>query len=114
MSFSENAGIHGVFVERQFSFTVGVESIRVRRSSPLLVAALVMGVGSFLAALCGAALVGAVLLAVYHAEVVAHRVGESLGMLVLALAVTAIETALILSLMVAGGEEMAVLPRDSI
>jgi Ca2+:H+ antiporter len=71
-----------------------------------------MGVGSILAVLCGAALVGAVLLAVYHAEVVAHRVGESLGMLVLA--VTAIETALIFFMMVAGGEEIAVLPRDSI
>jgi Ca2+:H+ antiporter len=80
----------------------------------LLVAALVIGVGSFLAVLCGAALVGAVLVAVHHAEVVAHRVGEPFGTLVLALAVTAIEAALILSMMVAGGEEMAVLPRDSI
>ena len=55
-----------------------------------------------------------VLVAVHHAEVVAHRVGEPLGTLVLALAVTAIETALILSMMIAGGEEMAVLPRDTI
>ena len=64
--------------------------------------------------LCGAALVGAVLVAVHHAEVVAHRVGEPFGTLVLALAVTAIEAALILSMMIAGGDEMAVLPRDSI
>ncbi len=76
--------------------------------------ALVVGVGTVLAVLCGAALVGAVLVAVHHAEVVAHRVGEPLGTLVLALAVTAIEAALILSMMLAGGEEMAVLPRDSI
>jgi Ca2+:H+ antiporter len=41
-------------------------------------------------------------------------VGEPLGTLVLALAVTAIETALILSMMMAGGEDMAVLPRDAI
>src|SRR5690349_8231413 len=80
----------------------------------LLLTAVVIGVGTFLAVLCGAALVGVVLVAVHHAEVVAHRLGEPLGTLVLALAVTAIETALILSMMMAGGEEMAVLPRDSI
>src|SRR5262245_47349752 len=83
-------------------------------SLALLLVALAVGVGSLLAVLCGAALIGSVLVAVHHAEVVAHRVGEPLGTLVLALAVTAIETALILSMMMAGGAEMAVLPRDSI
>ena len=76
--------------------------------------ALLVGVGLWLALLCGAALAGAVFVAVHHAEVVAHRVGEPFGTLVLALAVTAIEAALILSMMVAGGEDMAVLPRDAI
>src|SRR5262245_42541688 len=80
----------------------------------LLAVAALVGVGIWLALLCGAALIGAVLVAVHHAEVVAHRVGEPFGTLVLALAVTAIETALILSMMLAGGEEMAVLPRDAI
>ena len=80
----------------------------------LLLVALAVGVGTLLAVLCGAALVGAVLVAVHHAEVVAHRVGEPFGTLILALAVTAIEAALILSMMIAGGEEMAVLPRDAI
>jgi len=80
----------------------------------LLVAAFVAGVGMFLGILCGAALIASVIVAVHHAEVVAHRVGEPLGTLVLALAVTAIETALILSMMIAGGADMAVLPRDSI
>ncbi len=80
----------------------------------LLVAAFVAGVGTLLALLCGAALIGAVIAAVHHAEVVAHRVGEPLGTLVLALAVTVIETALILSMMIAGGDDMAVLPRDTI
>jgi Ca2+:H+ antiporter len=79
-----------------------------------LVAALTVGVGPWLVALCGVALAGAVFVAVHHAEVVAHRVGEPFGTLVLALAVTAIETALILSMMLAGGEEMATLPRDTI
>src|SRR5262249_11889237 len=80
----------------------------------LFLVALSVGVGPSLAALCGAMLVGAVIAAVHHAEVVAHRVGEPLGTLVLALAVTAIETALILSMMVAGGDDMAALPRDTI
>ena len=83
-------------------------------SVALLVAALVAGVGPLLAALCGAALMGTVIAAVHHAEVVAHRVGEPFGTLVLALAVTVIETALILSMMIAGGDDMAVLPRDAI
>src|SRR4029077_16562386 len=80
----------------------------------LLVAALVAGVGTLIGVLCGIALVAAVFVAVHHAEVVAHRVGEPLGTLVLALAVTAIEAALILSMRMAGGADMAVLPRDSI
>jgi Ca2+:H+ antiporter len=80
----------------------------------VLLMALCVGVGPFVAVLCGAALVGAVFVAVHHAEVVAHRLGEPFGTLVLALAVTAIEAALILAMMMAGGEEMAVLPRDAI
>ena len=80
----------------------------------LLVVASVTGVGTVLAVLCGAGLIGAVIAAVHHAEVVAHRVGEPFGTLVLALAVTAIETSLILSMMLAGGDDMAELPRDTI
>src|SRR3954453_10259979 len=78
------------------------------------VIALAVGVGPWLAILCGVALGGGVFVAVHHAEVVAHRVGEPFGTLGLALAVTAIEAALILSMMVAGGKDMAVLPRDAI
>ena len=54
-------------------------------------------------ALVGVFLAGAVLAAVHHAEVVAHRVGEPFGSLVLAVAVTVIEVALIVTLMVSGG-----------
>ncbi len=72
-----------------------------------------VGLRPWLVAACVGGLIGAVLAAVRHAEVVAHRVGEPLGTLVLALAVTSIETALIVSLMVAGGPESAVLPRDA-
>jgi Ca2+/H+ antiporter len=63
-----------------------------------LVAALVAGVGPALAVLCGVALMGTVIASVHHAEVVAHRVGEPFGTLVLAVAVTVIEAALILSI----------------
>lgn len=80
----------------------------------MLVVAAVVGVGPIVAALCFAGLIGAVLAAVHHAEVIAHRVGEPLGTLVLALAVTVIEASLILSMMFAGGSGMAVLARDSI
>ncbi|NJQ02683.1 calcium:proton antiporter [Streptomyces zingiberis] len=57
---------------------------------------------------------GAVLAAVHHAEVVAHRVGEPFGSLILAVAVTVIEVALIVTLMVSGGEETATLARDTV
>lgn len=60
------------------------------------------------------ALVAGILAAVFHAEVVAHRVGEPYGTLVLALAVTAIEVALIVSLMIAGGEAANGLARDAV
>jgi Ca2+:H+ antiporter len=62
----------------------------------------------------GIGLIAGVLAAVHHAEVVAHRVGEPFGTLVLALAVTVIEVALIVSLMLTGGEAAAALARDTI
>ena len=83
-------------------------------SLALLVVAGIVGVDSFVAALCGIGLIGAVIAGVHHAEVVAHRVGEPFGTLVLAVAVTVIEASLILSMMLAGGDEMATLPRDTI
>ena len=83
-------------------------------SSALLVGAIATHVGPIVAALCGAGLIGAVIAAVHHAEVVAHRVGEPYGTLVLAVAVTVIEVSLVLSMMLAGGADTAVLPRDTI
>ncbi|MBY0559581.1 ionic transporter y4hA [Hyphomicrobium sp.] len=47
-------------------------------------------------------LIGAVFAAVYHAEEVAHIMGEPLGTLVLTVAVTVIELALIVALMLSG------------
>ena len=67
-----------------------------------------------LAAVAAILLAGSVLSAVYHAEVVAHKVGEPFGTIILAVAITIIEVALIISLMVAGGENAAYLARDTI
>jgi Ca2+:H+ antiporter len=71
--------------------------------------------GWALSVLAGAVLGGAVLAAVHHAEVVAHRVGEPFGSLVLAVAVTVIEVGLIVTLMVSGDpSETSTLARDTV
>ncbi len=66
------------------------------------------------AALIGVALIGAVLAGVHHAEVVAHKVGEPFGSLILAVAVTVIEVGLIVMLMVSGNGETSTLARDTV
>ena len=70
--------------------------------------------GAVAAVAIGIFLVGAVLSAVHHAEVVAHKVGEPFGSLLLAAAVTVIEVALIVTLMVSGSGETASLARDTV
>src|ERR1700758_674111 len=84
---------------------------------PLALVALVltlgMKAGPVLAVVEAGFLIGAVLAAVHHAEVVAHRVGEPYGSLVLAGAVTTIELALIVTLMASEGNEGATLARDT-
>lgn len=61
-----------------------------------------------------ASLIGSVLAAVHHAELIAHRVGEPFGTFLLAVAVTVIEFGLIVTLMSAGGESAATLARDTV
>jgi len=80
----------------------------------LLLLASVLGGGPLVAALSGCALLGTVFAAVYHAELLAHRIGEPFGTLVLALAVTVIETALIVVVMLAAPAENAGLARDTV
>lgn len=65
-------------------------------------------------ALIGACLIGAVLVSVYHAEVVAHRIGEPAGSLVLAVAVTIIEVGLIVMLMAGGGPGASTYARNTV
>ncbi|MGL6043537.1 MAG: ionic transporter y4hA, partial [Sandaracinobacteroides sp.] len=67
-----------------------------------------------IALVLAALLVPAVMAAVHHAEVIAVKVGEPVGTLVLALAVTIIECALIVTLMLAKPDESATLLRDTV
>ncbi len=60
------------------------------------------------------ALVGSVIAAVHHAEVVAHKVGEPFGSLILAVAVTVIEVGLIVMLMTSGGKGTSSYARDTV
>ena len=80
----------------------------------LLGAALYLPPNPLLTLACVAGLMAVVVAAVHHAEVVAHRVGEPFGTLVLALAITVIEVALVVSMMLAGGPDKAALARDSV
>lgn len=73
-----------------------------------------MGTGVTYDIIAGILLTGSVLSAVHHAEVVAHKVGEPYGTIILALCITIIEVALIISLMVAGGEQAITLARDTV
>jgi Ca2+:H+ antiporter len=70
--------------------------------------------GWMLISLVSAGLIASVFVAVHHAEVVAHRVGEPFGTLVLALCVTVIEVALILSMMLSQKGANSALARDTV
>lgn len=77
--------------------------------------AMSMGFGMKLpVVLLAAVLIASVLAAVHHAELIAHRVGEPFGTLLLAIAVTVIELGLIVTLMSAGGDDAATLARDTV
>src|SRR5262249_55140238 len=80
----------------------------------ILGVAIAVGISGIVAAAAEIVLIATVFAAVYHAEVVAHRVGEPLGTLVLAVAVTIIEVALIVSVMLAYPSEKAGLARDTV
>ena len=73
-----------------------------------------LGLGGWFLLVVAAALIAAVLAAVHHAEVIAHRIGEPYGTLLLAFAITAIEVALIVVLMLSGGPATSALARDTV
>lgn len=80
----------------------------------VLAATWFLPLGWILIAAALSALAASVLVAVHHAERVAHRVGEPFGTLILALAVTIIEVALIVSIMLTAGAETHALARDTV
>ncbi len=80
----------------------------------VLAAAVVAGKSGALTAVAGVVLIGTVFASVYHAELIAHWVGEPFGTLVLALAVTVIEVALIVSVMLGRGPDAETLARDTV
>ena len=69
--------------------------------------------GLLFSAVLLAILFGTVFAAVHHAEVIAHRIGEPFGTLLLTLSVTIIEVALIATLML-GEKEVPTLARDTV
>lgn len=70
--------------------------------------------GYWVSIMAGVLLCAAIMSSVHHAELIAHKIGEGLGTLVLALCVTVIEVGLILSMMSKAGPEGAMLARDTI
>jgi Ca2+:H+ antiporter len=96
-----------------------MKSVRRTTVVPLLAAAALAVTwgtkpGTAVLAVLGALLAACVLAAVHHAEVVAHRVGEPFGSLILAVAVTVIEVGLIVTLMVSGESGASTLARDTV
>lgn len=88
----------------------------------------VIGIGAFLASALGLAgaestvgglifsiiLCGCVFASVHHAEIIAARVGEPFGSIVLAIAITVIEVGLILTLMVSAADGGPTIARDTV
>ena len=64
--------------------------------------------------IAGALLILSVLSAVHHSEIIAQRVGEPYGTIILAVAITVIEVSIIVSLMISGGEQAVSLARDTV
>lgn len=71
--------------------------------------------GGTLSSIIGAFLLfGSVLSAVHHAEVVAHKVGEPYGTIILAICITILEVGLIVSFMLSGGDGSLTYARDTV
>ena len=72
-----------------------------------------LGMSGWYSALLGTGLILSIIAAVHHAELLAYGIGEPLGTLVLALAITVIEVSLIVSVMLVtdgGAPVLALMP----
>ncbi|TFW27161.1 calcium:proton antiporter [Massilia horti] len=102
----------------KFTTSLPVWSIAAPIAGWILLSGAILGadqvLGGFYVLLLVIGLFAGVLAAVFHAKVIARRVGEPYGTLVLAVAVTAIEVGLIVSLMATGGAATANLARDTV
>lgn len=102
------------FLYKKWKITLPVWSI----ISPLIGLILLALAGEqrsgIFAAIMGASLITVVLSAVHHAEVMAHKVGEPYGTLILALAITVIEVSLIVSVMLTEVGQDSTLARDTV
>ncbi|TGN17348.1 calcium:proton antiporter [Leptospira idonii] len=65
-------------------------------------------------AIASVLLILSVMSGVHHSEIIAHRVGEPYGTIILAIAITVIEVSIIISLMISGGEDSVSLARDTV
>ncbi len=73
-----------------------------------------LGMGSLFQILGAGLLIGSILASVHHAEVVAERVGEPFGTIILAISITVLEVGLIISLMISGGDSAITYARDTV
>ena len=72
------------------------------------------GTAPWLLGIAAILLVGTVFAAVHHAEIIALRVGQPFGSILLAIAVTVIEVALIVSIMLSSAEYGSGVARDTV
>lgn len=73
-----------------------------------------VGNNSFFQILASLLLILSVMSAVHHSEIIAERVGEPYGTIILAVSITVIEVSIIISLMISEGSEAASLGRDTV
>lgn len=69
---------------------------------------------SFFQVVASILLILSVMSAVHHSEIIAERVGEPYGTIILAISITVIEVSIIVSLMLSEGSEAASLARDTV
>ncbi|MCU0403281.1 MAG: ionic transporter y4hA [Chitinophagaceae bacterium] len=69
---------------------------------------------SFFQVIAGVLLILSVMSAVHHSEIIAEKVGEPYGTIILAISITVIEVSIIISIMLAKGPEAASLARDTV
>jgi len=70
--------------------------------------------GYFIQSVASVLLILSVMAAVHHSEIIAERVGEPYGTIILAISITVIEVSIIVSLMLSEGEGAASLARDTV